>query len=73
MIRGQLQCDICANRLDYPSDEGVITCQAFPNGIPRQISMGHVDHRQRVEGDNGITFVPDDVGQDNIDRVLAKY
>jgi hypothetical protein len=37
-------------------------CEAFPDGIPKQISYGGFDHREPFKGDHGLRFVliPDD-------------
>ena len=32
------------------------TCDAFPNGIPTEITFGVVNHFEPYEGDNGIQF-----------------
>lgn len=55
------QCLFCAN---LPMGEGrlvrgnVLACPAFPDGIPMDIINNKLDHRQPIEGDNGITFKP---------------
>ncbi len=35
-----------------------LTCDAFPDGdgIPQTVLNNEVDHRQRIDGDRGITF-----------------
>jgi len=33
-------------------------CDAFPDGIPEEIAVGHFDHAQPYEGDNGIRWEP---------------
>lgn len=33
-------------------------CDAFPNGIPREITDGTVSHTDYVKGDNGIKYEP---------------
>lgn len=47
-------CWACARRgstLDLP-----LTCTAFPGGIPEGILDNTVDHREPVDGDNGLQF-----------------
>lgn len=34
------------------------SCAAFPAGVPEEIIAGKVDHREAVDGDNGLRFVP---------------
>lgn len=46
-----VQCDSCA-RLR----ENGRTCEAFPNGIPREIFVGTHDHTESFPGDNGLRF-----------------
>jgi hypothetical protein len=36
------------------------TCDAFPNGIPREIAFGREDHVNPYSGDHGIQFEPGD-------------
>lgn len=39
-----------------------MTCEAFPKGegIPEDIKLSRVDHRQPVAGDNDLQFLPKD-------------
>lgn len=46
-------CNRCANYL------GDLTCQAFPNGIPKEIIFDKNDHSEPLpEQDNDIVFEP---------------
>jgi hypothetical protein len=49
------QCALCKN---LSSERGKLKCPAFPNGIPERILQNKVDHREPVDGDNGIQFEP---------------
>ena len=44
------QCRACAR---YTRES---RCEAYPQGIPRQIVIGGADHRQPFEGDHGLRF-----------------
>jgi hypothetical protein len=59
MLR-QSWCSICKHELEkeVPEREGflVVTCKAFPDGIPDIKEIWQDGHRQAVEGDNGIQF-----------------
>lgn len=41
-------------------------CEAFPDGIPFDIIASNVDHRDQVEGDHGLQFIP-------VTEVAARY
>ena len=45
-------CGLCA-RLQDMVDK---TCDAFPNGIPKEIWDGSNLHKKSVNGDNGLLF-----------------
>jgi hypothetical protein len=45
---------ICARCVHL--DRKGLGCDAFPEGIPRAILLGDVDHHYPVEGDRGIQF-----------------
>jgi hypothetical protein len=36
------------------------SCDAFPDGIPGALTIGHADHRAALPGDEGIRFRPRD-------------
>lgn len=49
-------CVDCARRVET---KGVwLACQAYPDGIPREIIEGEWDHRFPKPGDHGLQFVP---------------
>ena len=45
-------CHLCARR------KSPTRCDAFPEGIPREILTGDFDHRKSYPGDGGKRFVP---------------
>lgn len=53
-------CLVCARYL--VADGWKMTCEAFPKGegIPEDIKLSRVDHRQPVAGDNDLQFLPKD-------------
>lgn len=51
-----LMCSYCKHRTDTTED-GIITCCAFPNGIPRELLLRR-EHETPYPGDNGIRFEP---------------
>lgn len=49
-------CTLCSR---YSTNEAdVPVCEAFPYGIPEEISRGGFDHRQAAPDDHGIRFDP---------------
>ena len=46
---------------EYPDTPGkfLLTCDAFPDGVPSVIQLNRHDHRSPYPGDNGILFEPD--------------
>ena len=36
--------------------EGIFTCPAFPDGIPKVIFLDEFDHREPYPGDHGVRF-----------------
>ena len=41
-----------------PLEDPVFVCEAFPLGIPEEILSGENEHREPVEGDDGLTYLP---------------
>lgn len=39
------------------------TCAAFPDGIPREITLSKADHRLPYDGDHGIQFEAKEGGE----------
>ena len=46
-----IQCLACHNL-----NNNMLTCKAFPKGIPEKILTGHWDHTSPFKNDNGILF-----------------
>lgn len=52
-------CYGCARyRPSAKSGDGGLTCDAFPAGIPSEIVLSQVDHREPIGGDGGQTYSP---------------
>lgn len=45
--------------------EGGYKCKAFPVGIPPDVYLNEVDHREEFPGDNGIRWTPKAEGVTN--------
>jgi hypothetical protein len=52
------QCEVCAHYRHAKYDPWRLCCDAFPDGIPREIRIEQHDHRKPFPGDNGILFEP---------------
>ena len=52
-------CDSCLLRT------GPDTCDAFPDGIPDEILIFGADHREPVDGDNGLVWQYDPNGAES--------
>lgn len=50
-VQMSVQCLDCANL-----NNDMVTCKAFPEGIPTKIFNGHWDHTKSFKGDDGILF-----------------
>ena len=48
-------------------------CTAFPDGIPDAVAQNRQDHREPIDGDNGLRFDPDDGYQDSVDFVDSLF
>jgi hypothetical protein len=54
------QCSTCARFVSpWASADYRATCEAFPQGIPQAVLDNTLDHRQPIEGDNGIRWQSD--------------
>jgi len=54
VMGGMPQCAECKHQ----TEPGY--CEAFPDGIPDEITAGEHDHQNPYPGDNGIRFEPKD-------------
>lgn len=58
----------CLDCKHFHGDQAGWECDAFPKGIPSEISKNQRDHTQPYPGDNGIQFEPldesDSVGEE---------
>ena len=54
MFTTMVQCEKCKH---YIWGDGVIPCcDAFPDGIPKEIFREEMTHKKPYKGDNGIIF-----------------
>jgi hypothetical protein len=53
-------CSMCVHFHSEDTDENLdlVTCKAFPAGIPDEILREGFDHRSPHDGDNGVLFEP---------------
>lgn len=51
-------CWDCKHFEGYDPDKDASVCAAFPDGIPRPIIDGEIEHREPFPGDRGIRFEP---------------
>ena len=52
------QCLYCKNYIGRTKD-GIHTCKAFPEGIPKEVFWNKIDHKNSIAGDNGILYEED--------------
>ena len=55
------QCSVCVHfrsPFDFPGKTEAF-CDAFPGGIPDSVYSNQADHRQPIEGDNGVRWESD--------------
>lgn len=56
----------CKHLIGVKADEDIIEtsdrwfCEAFPDGVPKEIAFGDNDHTEPFDGDNGIQFEAED-------------
>ena len=50
-------CSTCKHRTTY--ENIIVKCNAYPDGIPREILTLKEDHRNLLPGDNGIRYEPE--------------
>lgn len=52
-----LQCALCLNCKHFIGYGSIKpTCEAFQNGISKEVWTGEINHENNVEGDHGIKF-----------------
>jgi len=51
-----LTCQYFNDKEKLTNEGYVAICQAYPNGIPKEIFFEAYDHRKPFKGDHGITF-----------------
>ena len=55
------QCARCA-RYNEEETRILLSCEAFPDGIPDDIFFNTLDHTKPINGDHGLQFVEKAVG-----------
>mgnify|MGYP003314263492 CR=1 FL=1 len=64
-------CMAC-ERLQIPDNKLMFVCEAFPKGIPAEITMDGYAHRKPYPGDNGILFkATEGVSDASVDAFMA--
>jgi hypothetical protein len=68
---------ICLECVHYRDEDQVnFSCDAYPNGIPKEIVESRADHTKPINGDHGVYFkpkYPDKVGEHTGNPLLANY
>ena len=65
-------CQGCV-RLRIPDNKLIFVCDAFPKGIPAEITMDGYDHRKPYPGDNGILFkAVEGLSDTEVDALMAE-
>ncbi len=49
------------------------TCSAYPDGIPKQILIGKIDHRKPYKGDHGLQFIVDSDRKEDFDKYIKGH
>lgn len=49
---------ICMKCVRLRDDENLLCCDAYPVGIPYDITIGIADHHKPLPGDHGLQFSP---------------
>ena len=53
------EAPLCMECKHYNFNEhSMMSCEAYPKGIPEEIIMNEHDHHKPFKNDNGITFEP---------------
>lgn len=69
MIQRPPICVFCEH-VRRPFDWDDARCAAFPDGIPQAIFDNESDHRQPIDGDQGIRFEPESQDGSNYAREM---
>lgn len=52
----QYEAPICLDCKHYHNGDLGFSCKAYPEGIPKEIMTGEIDHKKPYKNDNGIQF-----------------
>lgn len=56
------QCFFCARlHLQTKPKRGLLTCAAYPEGIPQTFFQNEIFHMEPYEGDHGLQFKPREI------------